>query len=59
MKINMKIRSAAMQAAKKICSDYGMLADSPADALRGTDLDRGAVVEIFSTIIEEIRKIKA
>lgn len=48
-----------MQAAKKICSDYGMLADSPADALRGTDLDRGAVVEIFSTIIEEIRKIKA
>ena len=59
MKINLKLRHAAAEAAKKICSDYGMTADSPDDALPGTDLDRGAVVEIASTIVEELRKIKS
>ncbi len=58
MKINMKIRSAAIEAAKQICSDYGMTADKERDAMPGSDINRRDVVEISSLIVAELRKIK-
>ena len=51
-----KLKQLSEEVSAEICSDFGMLADSAADAYRGTDLDRGAVREIASAIRKAIVK---
>lgn len=58
MKITTALNQAVLKAAIEICYDYGIDAESPADAFPGTTLDARALSDIQYIILEHLKEAK-